>query len=174
MCKMLLAAGAALAVVSTAAFAAVAVDDTGHGFVGKGDVQLAFGWNNAQLQRNASGVTFTYEQSTEYTAVCTFVTGEGTRGERTHNIPHTTLTGISATVAYDARTRNQITGFLLNGFSGTPTTIGGEVPVVGGACPGNEGHDGTWTSVTPGLPTGGGLFVNYGGTAVPLPNTPVI
>ena len=42
-----LAAIAALA-VSTAALATVTFDPaTGIGFVGKGDVQLAFGWNNA-------------------------------------------------------------------------------------------------------------------------------
>jgi len=28
------------------------------GFVGKGDVQTALGWNNAQLQTNASAVKF--------------------------------------------------------------------------------------------------------------------
>jgi hypothetical protein len=171
--KTFLAAGAALAVISTAAIASVSVDNTGHGFVGKGDVQLAFGWNNAALQRNAAGVTFTYDTSSTYDAVCTFTTGEGTRGERIHNIHHTKHSGVIATVAYDARQRNQITGFILNGFS-TPTEGGDPIPVVGGPCPGNQGTDGTWSSVTLTGEGGTGLSVNYGGVSVPLPNTPVI
>lgn len=45
--------------VVASALAAVTFDaSTGTGFVGKGDVQLAFGWNNKQLQANAAGVTF--------------------------------------------------------------------------------------------------------------------
>jgi hypothetical protein len=51
---------AALLVVLPAA-ASVTFDPlTGTGFVGKGDVQSAFGWNNQQLQANAAGVSFTY------------------------------------------------------------------------------------------------------------------
>jgi len=38
--------------------ATVTVNNDGSGFVGKGDVQAAFGWNNAQFQRNAAAVTF--------------------------------------------------------------------------------------------------------------------
>src|SRR5918996_4693526 len=46
---------AAFAIGMTAAFALVTFDpSTGTGFVGKGDVQTAFGWNNKQLQNNAS------------------------------------------------------------------------------------------------------------------------
>jgi hypothetical protein len=50
---------AALTVAGSAA-ATVTFNRYGTGFVGKGDVQTAFGWNNAQFQRNASGITFTY------------------------------------------------------------------------------------------------------------------
>jgi hypothetical protein len=149
---------------------AVNVDyGTGIGFVGKGDVQLAFGWNNNQLQKNAGGVTFFYDATTTYTAVCTFTTGEGTRGEKIHNVDHKTRTSVIATIAYDARVRNQITGFNLKGFGETVTT-GGAVPLVGDACMGNPGHEGTWSSVEQ---TGsvGGLFVSHGGTSVALPNT---
>ena len=121
--------------------------ETGVGFAGKGDVQLAFGWNNAQLQSRASGVTFTFEASETYTAVCTWTTGEGTRGERVHNVNHKRSVGVFGSVAYDARVRNQITGFNLTGYAGNPVSTG-EVPVLNGACPGNAGTDGVWTSVS--------------------------
>ena len=167
------AAAAALAVVSTASYAAVSFDAaSGTGFVGKGDVQLAFGWNNSALQRNASGVTFTYSSIENFEAVCTFVTGEGTRGEKIHNIEHKKSSSVIATVAYDARQRNQITGFNLNGFGATTST--GAVPVVGMPCMGNAGHDGTWSSVVSLGDADGGLSVNYGGSSVALPNTPAV
>jgi hypothetical protein len=100
------------------------------------------------------------------------VTGEGTRGEKTHNVNHKTTSSVISSVAYDARVKNQITGFNLKGF-GAITSSGGDIPVVGAPCPGNQGTDATWSSVTAGDTTGG-LFVNYGGTAVALPNTPVV
>lgn len=146
----LLKMGMALVLIATAGAASATVTfnpDAGTGFVGKGDVQLAFGWNNAQLQTRAAGLTFSFVASESYTAVCTWTTGEGTRGERTHNVGHNTTVGVSGDVAFDARARNQITGFNLTGFTGTPTSAG-SVPVVGGPCPGNPGTDGVWTSVS--------------------------
>lgn len=56
---LLIGSIASLTVIGTAA-ATVSWDARGTGFVGKGDVQSAFGWNNAQFQANASGITFTY------------------------------------------------------------------------------------------------------------------
>ncbi len=157
---------AAMLVASTAAMAAVQFDPTnGTGFIGKGDVQLAFGWNNKELQSNASGVTFTYTEETEYEAVCTWVTGEGTRGEKTHNVKHKKSSDVTSTVDYDPRVKNQITGFTLKGFGAS--TSEGEEPVVGGACQG-EGAGGTWSSVTELGSSGGELFVNHGGTSVSI------
>jgi len=147
---------------------AYTLDTAGIGFVGKGEVQTPFGWNNAKLQTNAAGVTFSYDATETYDAVCTWITGEGTRGEKTHNVTHDTSTSVTSAVAYDARVKTQITGFILNGF-GTPV-VTGEVPVVGGACPGNEGTDGTWSSVTQTGSTGG-LYAPYGGVSVLLTPT---
>jgi hypothetical protein len=178
--KIMFGALASAIVLSTPASAAVNFDSTtGTGFVGKGDVQLAFGWNNQTLQRNAAGVTFTYNNTSTYDAVCTFTTGEGTRGEQTHNITHHTSVGVNASISYAPRKNSSglngdITGFFLTGFNGTPTGSGDEVPVVGGPCPGNQGTDGEWTSVTQTGGGDGGLYVNYGGVSVALPNTPVI
>jgi hypothetical protein len=159
--------GAAALVLSTAApaLAAVTFDSaTGTGFVGKGDVQLAFAWKNSTLQTNAKDVSFSYEAVDAYEAVCTFITGDGTRGEKVHNVDHKTKSGVKAALSGDPRQtkgQNQFTGFNLSGFDGEPQTVGGEVPVEGGPCPGNAGHDGTWTSVTWVSGTGG-LYATFG------------
>jgi hypothetical protein len=62
----------------------------------------------------------------------TWITGEGAKGEKTHNVDHATSTSVAGAVTYDTRVKTQITGFTLKAF-GTTTT--GEVPVIGEACP---------------------------------------
>ena len=58
-----IAVTAATLLLAPAASAAVTINETnGTGFVGKGDVQVAFGWNNKQLQTNATGVSFSFTQ----------------------------------------------------------------------------------------------------------------
>ncbi|MBD0843232.1 MULTISPECIES: hypothetical protein [unclassified Streptomyces] len=109
-----------------------------------------------------------YDTTTTYSAVCQWVTGEGKKGERIHLVTHKRTAGVNSVVSYDARERNQITGFTLHGFGATTTT--GTVPVEGGACVGNEdgvNHNGTWVSVVPESTTGG-LSVAHGGSSVPL------
>ena len=164
--KSAFAAAAALTIPSSIALATVTVTN-GVGFVGKGDVQLAFGWNNAVAQRNANAVSFHTESSAEYSAVCTFTTGEGTRGERIHNVTHNRSTAVLSSIASEARKTGQWTGYNLNGF-GAVTTSGDPVPVEGAPCMGNEGHDGVWTSVTELGSTGTGLFVTYNGVSVQI------
>jgi len=167
-----IAVAAALFAVTAFANASVTFDPmTGIGFVGKGDVQLAYGWNNAQLQANAAGVSFSYQVRQDYVAVCTFTTGEGTNGEKTHNVSHTLKYGGSSVVNYDARENKiQITGFKLTGYL-DPNFGGisvGTEPKVGDPCPGNEGHDGVWSSVTAVGTGADGLYVSYGGVEVRL------
>jgi hypothetical protein len=169
---------AALVLLAGNTLAAVTFDpETGYGFVGKGDVQLAFGLNNPQIQAillaNPQAFTFTYITTDTYEAVCTWITGEGTRGEQTHNVTHTTSTGLLAAINGSPRSGpTQFTGFNLNGFAGAPVESGDPVPVLGGPCPGNEGTEGTWTSVTQ---TGSSeaLYVTYNGTTVAL-NWPTV
>lgn len=144
-----------------AATAAVTFDPaTGSGFVGKGDVQLAFGWNNADLQSNAPSISFSYIATTTYVATCTYVTGAGTRGERTHHVPVRERSTVDDAIAFTARKHSQIDGFILTGYQGTTTD--GEVPVVGGSCLG-QGVDGTYSAVSPGVVGEGGLHVEYPG-----------
>ena len=162
--------GVALALASTAALAEVVFyPETGTGFVGKGDVQDAFGWNDAGLQLRATGVTFTFGYTAQYAAVCTWTTGEGTRGENTHHVTHKEEMEVASNVIVALRRNPQsmVTGFNLTGF-GDGFSEGGELPVVGGPCPGNQGHGGVWTSVTALSGGEGGLYVNYGDQKVLL------
>ena len=53
MASRLIAAIATPLAFASAANAAVTIDATGKGFVGKGDVQTALGYNNTQMQANA-------------------------------------------------------------------------------------------------------------------------
>lgn len=163
--------GLALAIASTASFAAVNVGIDGVGFVGKGDVQLAFGWNNKALQDNAGNVGFVFEVSQGFEAECTWWTGPA-NNRKMHTVTVTDGLNIDANLAYDARTMKQITGFNLNG-TGNDYQIG-SVPELGDTCHG-EGTGATVTSVT--LIEGsesGGLYVTFNGTKVALPNTPVV
>jgi hypothetical protein len=94
--------------------AAVTFDPgTGTGFAGKGDVQDAFGWNNAQLQENAADVEFYYEEDAVYSLVCSrihHIQGyqQQTFGDR--------VASVEAEVEYDKRRnrQDQITGFNLS------------------------------------------------------------
>jgi hypothetical protein len=137
--KLYLAMGLALVAMFVAAgavFAAVTFDPaTGTGFVGKGDVQLAFNLNNKQLQQNASKVSFTYEEVGEYTLLCkaddktnpkTGVVTPGAEKEFKNRAQ-----SVQSSVQGDPRQvkgQNQFTGFNLSGITSTVTT--------GESCPG--------------------------------------
>jgi hypothetical protein len=128
--KKFFQAAAALALCATVgvvSYAAVDVDGDGVGFVGKGDVQLALGWNNRKLQDNHGTVAFRANVATEYKWLCANNGGEHQK---------TTKTTAFGLVSYAARERNQITGFTLDGFNGTIEEINnGGLDVE--ECPGN-------------------------------------
>lgn len=162
------AGAAALLACASLAHAAVVFDeDTGNGFVGKGDVQLAFGWNNQALQSSAAGVGFHYETIQEYDAVCVWTTGQGTRGQKTHKVTQHKSADVSTSVAYEMRTNRKadITGFILGGYLNGAVDVA--LPQVGDACLG-EGTNGQLTAVTPTGVAEGGLFVVYGTAAVQI------
>jgi hypothetical protein len=131
---------AAILLSLSLALAAVTLDFedgvfTGTGFVGKGDVQLAFGWNNAELQRNASGVGFSYSAVESLEQDC----ASNDRGTFTVVGQRTKTEGISASVTFDARQRNQITGFTLTGLGSSDYTntgwVGPNGETTDNACP---------------------------------------
>jgi hypothetical protein len=141
--RSIFAAVAAVAVMATAAYAIVTFDpQTGAGFVGKGDVQLVYGWNNKALQDNAGSVQFraTSTVVTERSWVCT-----NDNNQTTQERERTTTTSIQGVLDEIARVKNQITGFNLTGYDGTPT----ESPPVTDGPPLNSCPMGPWTLTTP-------------------------
>lgn len=108
---------AACLTVAVVAYAAVTFNpETGEGFVGKGDVQRVFDWNNKQLQDNAGSVQFRARTVEEIKWDCRHTNPNAAVQERLTQI---TTEGLVDTIARD---RNQITGFILNGYEGDPTT----------------------------------------------------
>lgn len=164
----------AVMVTSTAAMAAVTFDPpTGTGFVGKGDVQLAFGWNNADLQSKAAGVTFTYQSVDKYVQSCQKII-ENKKETKVLEQDFNKTQEVNSTVAYDTRknSQQQITGFNLTGFGS-----GGDTSAPTDLCnPGNDENNSGWepdaegdypevTLIESGTST---LSANHGGTSVPL------
>jgi hypothetical protein len=156
---------------SAAIAAAVTFDQaTGLGFVGKGDVQDAFGWNNAELQANAGAVTFTFDSDAQYAQSCM---KENARQTIYKDFKKTVA--IDAAVTFEARKNRQgmVTGFQLLGYGGE--VLDGSIP--DDICnPGNADPsgwvvdpNGIYPNVTQiGGSSFGGLFVNAGGVSVPL------
>ena len=116
---VLLGTTAALALAAGPAFAYTGtplVD--GKGFVGKGEVQTPWGWNNATLQKNATGVIFAVETSARYAQDCQKEVG----GERQRRVIENTFkktVSVSSALLGDPRQtkgQNQFTGFSLSGF----------------------------------------------------------
>jgi hypothetical protein len=104
-----------------AAYADVMMNSDGIGFVGKGNVQLVYGWNNAALQSNAAAVDFRTVTVTEVSWTCHRFSGNPMDPieiiqERSRT---TTAQGLLDSIG---RLKNQITGFNLLGFDGAPMT----------------------------------------------------
>lgn len=107
---------ASVLAISFAANASVTYDEEGVGFVGKGDVQSLFGWNNHDLQANAEFIQFRMVMPGG-------VASWKCEGINPGNnlVMHTkgpVAVEMNSDVSVDARkNRNgQVTGFLLNGF----------------------------------------------------------
>jgi hypothetical protein len=124
-------------------------------------------------------VTFSYNSTERYSATCVWVTGEGTKGEKTHYKDFKKKESIFGAINGDPRQtkgQNQFTGFILSGWNGEPVIEGGKIPVVGESCPGN-GTDGVWTHVeqveSPDA-SENGLFATFGGVSHKLTITPPV
>lgn len=125
------AVAAAAVAVAGVAQAEVIVDlETGQGFVGKGDVQLGFGWNNKALQdcvgmdMPTGCLSFAIESETtvvtEVSWVCT-----NSNNQHLQERARTTTTSSSLQGVFSAtgRVKNQVTGFNLTGFDGEPVVV---------------------------------------------------
>lgn len=126
--------------LAIAAHANVTFDPTGsitpswssgaYGFVGKGDVQTALGFNNAKMQAEINNVQFTYVSQDTYEVVNAWASGNADNpvSLNYHEVTVTTVVNLNDTLAYNPRqSPNQYTGFDLTGIS---SVAGGTVPVV--------------------------------------------
>lgn len=150
-----------MALVSTAAWATVTFNpSTGIGFVGKGDVQVPFGWNNAKAQQQANNVTFEYNSTSSYDVTIEFSTGnpDHPKSIGTHTVTQDKSTTVASSIASDPRKTGQYTGWNLRG-NVTTTTSGDAVPSVGDSCPNGDLGDCVVTAVTP-VSSTGGLYVS--------------
>jgi hypothetical protein len=160
---------AACVAVTVAAYAAVTFDaDTGEGFVGKGDVQLIYGWNNKLSQDNALLVQFRYESTESVTWLC--IDDPDQQGQPVSNT-RTITTGIAGELNGEPRSGpQQFTGFNLLGWEGTPVVTEDEDAPELHSCSASR----VWDSSTPDVVVslGGGLQVSIDGTnwySLPLP-----
>jgi len=141
---------------------------SGTGFVGKGDVQSAFGWNNAQAQQNIPSISFAAQESQTRTQVCE---ENGVSHEVTSH--RHAVRSLSKGIAWDERTRNQITGIYLLGYAAGEAEWSDWGPWLnenGQALPGNDCPAG---SNPHGQPQLGpivleGLFVTFNGSSVKI------
>jgi hypothetical protein len=121
-----------LLALSATSMASVSIDNDGVGFVGKGDVQQVFDWNNAQLQDNAASLQFRFGASNTASWTCA---GENKAGKIV-TTQHELTTGVHSAAAFDPRKnrQGQITGFILSGFDASQTST-----QAAGQCPSNNG-----------------------------------
>jgi len=169
--------------IPTAAMATVAVDGTGTGFVGKGDVQTALGYgsgNDKAFQIDAAGVTFQYGDVAEISmaVVCT-------SDDVTYVTQHNVLGTVTAAKTVNFTTKGdkgKVTGYNLLGASGdaTYTSSLDTSRATMMACPTGthfshylNGGTWDWDWNAPDSLTVTGSGASAGKTAA-LPNTPVV
>lgn len=181
----LLAAVAVTGVLGITGAAVAAVDydpATGSGFVGKGDVQYTFDWNNAKLQANASTVDFRYQSEQDYAVTCEFDTEGGGKGKETFIKHHVAVQELSTSLSRDVNTisRKNPQGSV-NGFNltpeGDPIVVGGALPAEGDECKSGQGNsfNDEVTAVEPVGESTGGLLVKWSGADyTPLLSPPVV
>lgn len=103
--------------LTTSINAAVTYDSDGIGFVGKGDIQTVFDWNNSQLQENAAKLHFRFISAGTASWVCEWWTGPE-NNRKYHAVEASVSTSVDAQAAIDPRknSKGMITGFSLNGL----------------------------------------------------------
>jgi len=109
---LMVAIAATVALSATAAFA-YTLNADGTGFVGKGEVQTAFGWNNKAVQTNADAVNFQVETVTENSWVCSRTGPQGQEQTQERENVRTTSALIDSVTRDN---KKQVTGFTLSGY----------------------------------------------------------
>lgn len=143
--KMIATMFVAALTASVSAFAGVTFDPaTGTGFVGKGDVQTALGYNNHVMQSQEGNLAFTYVAETMLSQLCQKETGGAGKSEvKIHYHTWTWARAISSSLAYQSRTQRQVTGFHLLGY--LDFSSGGGLP--SNICRPDESSE--WTPAAP-------------------------
>ncbi len=132
-----------IGLVASTAFAAVDFDPaTGTGFVGKGDIQELYGWNNKQLNQNADDVKFRVvsETVTEVSWECT-----NDNNDKVQERERTTTTESTKVASHIERdNKKQITGFILDGYGATQSSDSTTDGPAVNSCP-----SGPWSLTSP-------------------------
>jgi hypothetical protein len=120
-----LVAGAALS-LGAVALSPIGTQAAAPSFLGKGDVQLALGLNNAQLQSAAPALTFRVvsQSVTEYSWTC--VNDNNDKVQLRSNVVITSVETQIDSVSRDRR--NNVTGFFLAPSNSATTTVSHEGP----------------------------------------------
>jgi hypothetical protein len=155
--------GGTVAVVAMAMAAVTFNEQHGTGFVGKGDVQVLYGWNDKQLQDNHGGVSFEARKTvtTERVWQCVRTTNQGDEVVSERNNSSTIQSrGVVDKIARDRK--NKITGFFLDGYGEATITNAGDQGPSTGSCPGSASFvEGSVVEET--FVSASNLFVSYGG-----------
>jgi len=110
--------------MSSAAVTRLVDDERGDWFVGKGDVQSAFGWDAKTTDSNFAKVVFSYKKTVETTFDC--VNGSGNNATYVSN--ETTEQATSRITDLETRTGKKGTATTITGafvtLTGTPTKTG--------------------------------------------------
>lgn len=158
----------ALLCLAAGSAGAVAFDPaSGTGEVAPADLQLPFGWTDVHFQERAPAVTFHYQESGRYTALCVWPTPQGGVAQEPHSQAYRWEAPVNSLLRYEATQDRRIAGFQLLGFAPTPGAAA-PLPVVGAVCPGRDGVAGAWSVVMP-VPESGALSARFGGVNVALP-----
>jgi hypothetical protein len=99
---------------SSASLADVAYDENGVGFVGKGDLQTLYDWNNSMLQDNAESIGFRLLSGASASWTCTGVNPAGKTVTQSHSMESEALES-DVTFSVRKNQAGQVTGFTLNG-----------------------------------------------------------
>jgi hypothetical protein len=157
--------------------ATVTVNSDGTGFIGKGDVQAAFGWNNAQFQRNAAAVTFTLANELDEVQRC----WQWQNGETVGFWFRYRTFDEDQLYTYQVQKKHQITGFVLTGIDTSSFSLHDDPwqfgPLASGCLDSNgqlvgntideNGNGWSTEDIVQPLSTLA-FYVNYGGTRVEL------
>lgn len=122
----------ALAFAAAPASAEIVLNGDGTGFVGKGDVQSAFGWNDHAFQANAENLTFRLAAIESVSWICRRINNNNTVNQQ-RSSTSATIGGVEHSLRYNPQ--GHITGIHLDGYAGDIEHV--YSGATAGSCPAN-------------------------------------